>query len=417
MTNAQEVETRIGMIKMTTGKPAASKIEKPSATEQQSEFIGLPFAFSSESMSTAIGVAGLLKSAGQQQASLLGIAAGSLNHSYVGFFAANSYQIPALGEQWLFSAELYGADLPEGTYFLDDEIISPFHAGANQSKEETQIVTHGKERTARLYAKYIVPIAAGKHGAVATLAGKQAIKSMVNPVLSGVTSITLEPFYEARDLGEYNYLQRAQRATGLNIGIRWDNRDSANATLAGNVIAFDFTHGAKTDHLPQWSMWQMQYAHFVQLPKVSELNNHVLAFSAQLSDTPSWNEKTDDIYHRPPEFAGVTLGGFRNLRGYSSQRFHGRSAVVYAAEYRVQPSWQPLENIFEGYYNVPWWQWVLFAEAGRVADDFSLSTLHSEMKFSLGVGARFEVEGIVVRTELAKGEEGSQFWVMVNQPF
>ncbi len=82
------------------------------------------------------------------------------------------------------------------------------------------------------------------------------------------------------------------------------------------------------------------------------------------------------------------------------------------------PDWQPLEDwpVFE-WYDVPWWQWVAFVDVGRVADDYDLAELHRDMKWSVGGAVRFQVEGIVVRTEMAWGSEDSLFRVMINQPF
>ena len=82
------------------------------------------------------------------------------------------------------------------------------------------------------------------------------------------------------------------------------------------------------------------------------------------------------------------------------------------------PEWQPLQSwpIFN-WYDVPWWQWVAFVDAGRVADEFSIQELHRDMKYNLGGGIRFQVEGIVVRTEMAFGDEENMFRVMINQPF
>ena len=54
---------------------------------------------------------------------------------------------------------------------------------------------------------------------------------------------------------------------------------------------------------------------------------------------------------------------------------------------------------------------------GRVADNYNLNTLHDDMKWDVGGGVRFQVEGVVVRAELAKGGEESTFRVMINQPF
>lgn len=39
------------------------------------------------------------------------------------------------------------------------------------------------------------------------------------------------------------------------------------------------------------------------------------------------------------------------------------------------------------------------------------------MKWSAGGAVRFQVEGIVVRTEISWGSEDNLFRVMVNQPF
>ena len=82
------------------------------------------------------------------------------------------------------------------------------------------------------------------------------------------------------------------------------------------------------------------------------------------------------------------------------------------------PEWQPLEDIpLINYYDLPWWQWVAFAEVGRVADEYDIKTLHTDMKWSLGGAVRFQVEGIVVRAELARGGDEGTFRVMINQPF
>jgi hypothetical protein len=71
------------------------------------------------------------------------------------------------------------------------------------------------------------------------------------------------------------------------------------------------------------------------------------------------------------------------MRGYPEGRFNDRSAVYYAAEYRHIPDWNPLKNF--GWLNrrnahVQWLQYVVGVEVGRVADEFDLGELHSDMK-------------------------------------
>ncbi len=382
---------------------------------KEAEFIGLPFIFSSDTMATSLGVAGVIKSAGQPQASVLGIATYSTNNSHVTYLAANSYQLPN-SSQWLFSADYFAATFPEGIYFLNEE-SELAQAGLNGSTENDQIITHGVEKSMRLHFRYVLPWAKGENGAVASLKKNTEINSMWNPQQSGVSSINFSPFYEELDLAELNELQRSTKASGLAVEFTWDNRNSISETLKGNFSQLSVKYGQDTENIPSWLTWQFEYAHFLQLPNNSLMNNHVLAFNFAIADTPTWNQTVDGEYRRPPVFAGNSLGGFNSLRGYPSQRFHGRSSVLYTAEYRILPNWQPLADVFEGYYNVPWWQWVAYVEAGRVINDFSVSDLHQEMKLSVGLGARFEVEGVVVRTEYARSEEGGQIWVMVNQPF
>ncbi len=397
-------------------KAAETPVEIVTDESALGEFVGLPFAFSSETMSTSIGVAGVIKGAGQKQASVLGIAAISVNKSFVTYLAANSYQLP-FTKQWLFSAEYYRANFPEGVYYLDDQLPLYLAAGSNNSSHSARVETHGQEEDARMHFRYILPIANGKQGAVASLTNHSGVSSFWNPLSSGVSSINFQPFYEHRDIGKFNSLQRDDSASGIEIGFKWDNRDSFSKTLKGNLLGFDIVFGNETQQLASWMMWKFQYAHFYQLPKSSVLTNHVLAFNVEIEDTPTWNEQRGGKDRRPPEFVGASLGGFGSLRGYSGQRFHGRSSVLYTAEYRIVPTWQPLAGLLADYYQVPWWQWVAFVDVGRVADSFNLNELHDDMKWSYGAAVRFEVEGVVVRTELAKSREGSQFWVMVNQPF
>ena len=64
-----------------------------------------------------------------------------------------------------------------------------------------------------------------------------------------------------------------------------------------------------------------------------------------------------------------------------------------------------------------WLQTVLFAEVGRVADTWSFSELHEDMKWDVGFGLRATSEGLVVRADTAFSEEGFGLRMMVGQPF
>jgi hypothetical protein len=92
--------------------------------------------------------------------------------------------------------------------------------------------------------------------------------------------------------------------------------------------------------------------------------------------------------------------------------------MSYSLEYRMLPAWQPLPEIpMVNRYDLPWWQWALFVDAGQVANSYSLKQLHTDMYTSVGASIRLNIEGIVARAEVATGEEGSRVLFYINQPF
>jgi hypothetical protein len=115
---------------------------------------------------------------------------------------------------------------------------------------------------------------------------------------------------------------------------------------------------------------------------------------------------------------GSTLGGNMRLRGYSSNRFTDKSAIYYGAEYRTIPQWNPLgSQTWLKWLDIDWWQWVGFVEAGRVADEWDLGELNSDLKWDGGFGLRSMMHKVVVRLDFAFSEEGTHVWAMAGQPF
>jgi len=386
---------------------AGTKVNQTS-TDPDAEFIALPFIFSTETLSTAMGGAAVIKHAGQPQAAALGIGLYSSNDSWIGFLGLYNYQIPTI-EQWLFSFETYQGHYEQGIYFLD--------ANETPSSQPEKTISEGDEGFSRLHFKYILPFATGANGAKQALLDRRDDISW-NPLVSGVSSIKITPYTQHRKLAVNDQL--ADKARGVELKFEWDNRDAQNDSKEGGKTSVKIKHGLAIDDDPHWTLWEFEQSLFYNLGGNSWFDEQVVAANVFVADTPTWNdyENATQDYRRPPSFAGVYLGGYDRSRGYSSKSFTGRSAVNYALEYRIKPQWQPLQNwpIFN-LYHIPWWQWVMFAEVGKVANEFDAQALHTDMHHTFGVGVRFEVENIVVRTELAFGSEDSEFWVMVNQPF
>ncbi len=54
---------------------------------------------------------------------------------------------------------------------------------------------------------------------------------------------------------------------------------------------------------------------------------------------------------------------------------------------------------------------------GALAAEWNLKTLHTDMKWCLGLGVRAWAKGIVVRIDTAASEEDVKIQMMVAQPF
>jgi hypothetical protein len=66
---------------------------------------------------------------------------------------------------------------------------------------------------------------------------------------------------------------------------------------------------------------------------------------------------------------------------------------------------------------VQWLQYVAGLELGRVADEFDLATLHSEMKIGGLLGLRAMVNTLVVRADVGISDEGGAVQMTIDQPF
>ncbi|AQW58398.1 BamA/TamA family outer membrane protein [Vibrio owensii] len=376
------------------------------AKEKDSAFV--PFYFSTETMGSTIGLAGVAKGVGQPQAALFGMGLYSEKDSYVGFLSAFNY---ALSPNLLFSTQMYQARFNDNPYYLGDQ-------GSNNSSTEDKTVTNGDEENYKLEFKYLLPWGnVREHGLLGAFQPVRDV-SFASPVDSGVSSIIFTPFYSSRELDIYN--DKKEEATGFSLTFDWDNRDSVRNSTRGSHTSFDLTTGAESLQSEDlWLKWEFQNSQYYSLGPLGDwFDQQVLAFDFYTADTPTWNKCDGLMCARPPEQEQVRLGGLYRLRGYTAGRYHGRSAIHYSAEYRVLPDWQPLDDIpLINYYDLPWWQWVAFVEVGRVADDYDLKTLHEDMKWNVGGAVRFQVEGIVVRAEMAKGADEGTFRVMINQPF
>ena len=105
------------------------------------------------------------------------------------------------------------------------------------------------------------------------------------------------------------------------------------------------------------------------------------------------------------------------MRGYENNRFSDKAAFYATAEYRAVLDYNPFRSKqVHSSSHVDWFQVVPFVELGRVNDTYNFDLL-SDMKYDVGVSLRAMAAEVPVRLDIAYGDEGTNFWVMVYQPF
>lgn len=384
------------------------------------DIAAVPFVMNLEDWGWTVALAGVAKGVVQPQASVFAGGAFSENGTYMGYAGLFNLMMPGWN-QLSFDLTLTETDFNGSRFFLSED----GHAGSNQSTAEDMIYSPAHDKHYQFFMKYTLPVGDGREGAlpaqIKQTRGSDAGREW-NPLASGVTTLELQPYFKSRTLERYPDLE-ADKSAGVRIKLEYDNRNSKIRPTRGSNTELRLTYDPGSSSRPDWITMELQFSKFFSLGSSDLLDERVIALNGWLADTPTWNSTTvvngSQVYRRPPSYAGVYLGGFDRLRGYSAGRFHGRSAVLYSAEYRMVPHWQPLDNlpVIGPLYNIPWWQWTLFADVGRVADNFDLGELHTSMKYSLGGGMRFMVEGITVRLEMVNSPEDTFMRVFINQPF
>ena len=152
-------------------------------------------------------------------------------------------------------------------------------------------------------------------------------------------------------------------------------------------------------------------------------HQRILALNFWSGYSPSWEVEYDGlggqkVVNNAPYNEAATLGGFYRMRGFDQNRFHDKAAIYGSAEYRYTLKYNPIEDVnWLKFLKIDWFQLVGFVEAGRVGAQYTASELLTDLKYDAGFSLRFLAAGLVVRTDIAVSDEGSNTWVMVDHPF
>lgn len=346
-----------------------------------------------------------------------------------GFAAIFDYVVPGT-DRLLFSALGLKSYFPKARYYMYDH-------GKN-SHEENYVESPGDEDFVYMTLKYVLPVGEGlnnpaghytlKHGFAVDREGYGGGK----PFVTGRTALGITGFYEHNSFENYlpsSGFERSSRGlqewntNGLRFFVEHDNTDYDLNPSRGYHFRLqyskDFGWG---DSLQTWDFLEFKYNHYVDLPTFSWTQQNVLAMSFWTGYSFSWDDNNDaDGHpgiekHRPPLWEGGRLGGMFRMRGYNTNRFTDRAVIYGAMEYRAILNWNPFRKNDYLPVAVDWLQVVPFVEAGNVNDSYN-GGLFDDMKFDAGIGFRAMVAQVPVRIDVAYSSEGTNFWIMVFQPF
>ena len=377
----------------------------------------VPLVFSNDNTGIAYGLGGVSLGVGQPQAALFALGFTSKNDSKAITVGAVNYKLPHV-KRWYFSGFFYGSDMPQYGYFIND--MPGYAVRGNDSPFESQR-TGVNTLTKRLQARWVLPIGAAKDPGFSLtrrpiLPEQPQLSPTTHPEQSGISSLRFEWEQQSRDFIESSKTS----ATGADVfrtKLDWDNTGSRLIPASGSRARISTSWGKNHENHKRWRLYEASVSGFFKLPvKSAWAKQQVVALNLSLADTPTWNDDAGQA--RPPDYLGARLGGLSRLRGYRASRFFDRSAWVYRAEYRLIPQWQPLTRFADKLgYRIPWWQFALFADMGRVAPSFNLARFHEDMKTTAGAGVRILAEGLLIRVDFAHSDEEFLSAVIIDQAF
>jgi hypothetical protein len=410
-----------------TVKQQSLRAENSRANGQ--ETLILPYAFSSDSMGTLLGVGGGAKGFYQEQLLVGGTIFGAVDDETYGIVLGAWDYRPSWSSRLFFTAVGSYGHYPKqrayGRLQIEPDMVRP---GSNDSDMDDYVEAGGENNWFDVRVEYVLPLGAAHDNGMVTYSLRNGMLekgatggAKWNPAKNGITTVMLRQYSQFESFEtEYGYFERPVHP--IEIGIGYNNTDyPVNPSTGSNQyigIKHDFGWGEATT---EWTFLEFEASKYLSYGESTWARQRVLALNFWTGDSPSWDEETNsegfvEIDGNPPQYDGATLGGFYRMRAYPSRRFHDRSVIYSTAEYRYTPRWNPIGNVsWLRWLKMDWWQFVGFVEGGRVANEYG--DLFSDWKVDGGLGVRAYMAGGVVRLDMAASDEEATMWVMFGHPF
>ncbi len=398
-------------------------------------WLAIPYIFNTETWETAIGIGGGGVGWPNPHTVTYAAVTGSSNESW-------NVVVGGVGYPGLVSERLFVDPMGVFSHYTnlrvyvpgnEDFLADPARAGSHDSDPDNFFRESASGEWVQAQFRYVLPLGGRRESPLNTYVVNRGMLvegasggDVWNPLESGMTSILFRPYYRSQDvsipaLGDSFTFE----TLNFQLAVEYDNRDFRSNPSRGSYQKIGLTRDwGGLGESKAWTFGELELAKYFSLGSTGWLRQQVIGLNFWTGHSFTWEEVPVEgaaflvAENRPPYFTGATLGGLDRMRGYPTARFNGRSVVYYSAEYRVIPEWSPFAVAdFDDMVGMDWWQIGLFAEAGRVADEYDLSELYTDMKYDVGFDLRFMIRKAVVRIGVAVSDEAVQTVAMFGHPF
>lgn len=399
----------------------------------QSSTIAVPFAFYLKSFGLAAAVDVASRGFLQEQATSTLVGLVSTNGSKYLYWEADNFQMPYIPRLFLspnINIAHYGAlDIYSGY----NPSFPKETSGNNYSNKNNFYRIESNKIEAEFMFRFLLPTGYGKKHVINKITLKDGLPTNgfttygkgLNPITNGRTFIESSIFFQDQDM-KFSFGDIHKRYIGYNIGVNCENIDFKESPTKG--IQFLYKYWRAIDILNATNPWRMHetsFAKYFSIPS-SVLKQQVIALNMWTRNVSSWDkfDKRDKnkqpIFHRPSPFLGANLGGRYRFRAFPEARFNDASSLLYTLEYRIIPNWNPLKDwslLKKMKINIDWIQFVAFIETGRVAPNWDIKELHTNMKYDYGLGFRLFANEMLIRVDGGHSKEGLQIQMFIGQAF
>jgi hypothetical protein len=418
---------------LVTGQVRAQEtLLREGQSERSAATLTVPFAFYNEASGLSAGFSVGKRGWLQPQATIFATVVGGVEDTLYGFLALRDLNV-SWSDRIFVDAQFNVGTFGEIDVYTDGNPDFPDQrAGSHGSDEDNFLTGDGTDNAGWIRVVYVLPIGTGRDEPESRLTLRDGLvtdggrdTSSWNPLRGGYTALGVEPFFRKQDLSTDEAGDQEISTAGAEFLLHYQNTDFSVNPSRGGLAQVRYTRDwGGWDSTAEWETVDLLVAGYIPLGNRRGSRQRVLALNAWWIDTPSWDDVSveggDPIYHRPPSYSGATLGGLSRMKGYPEGRFNDRAAAYYSAEYRHIPEWNPLRGsdwLREMNAHVDWLQYVVGVEIGRVADEFDMDELHSDMNVGGILGVRAMVNHLIVRADVGISDEGAAVQMTIDHPF